>query len=62
MIDISRLFYALQFECLQDIAERSGVSYSCLWNLREGKTKLPQHRTLKKILPVLRLKMEIKDA
>lgn len=62
MINITQLLNALQYVCLQDIADKSGVSYSCLWKLREGKTKLPQHRTLKKILPVLHLKLEIHHA
>lgn len=59
MVDISLLVRTLNMHCLQDVADASGVSYSCLSNLRHGRTKLPQHRTLVKLLPVLDLKLEV---
>lgn len=59
MINISLLVTKLNTHCLHDIAEESGVSYSCLSNIRHGRTKLPQHRTLIKLLPVLGLKLEV---
>lgn len=62
MIDTTLLIAHLKMCCLTDVANESGVSYSCLSNLRHGKTKLPQHRTLVKILPVLGLKLEINNA
>ena len=62
MVDISLLVACLNAKCLQVVAEQSGVPYSCLSNIRHGKTKLPQHGTLVKILPVLGLKLEINNA
>lgn len=59
MVDISLLVSKLKMHCLQDVADVSGVSYSCLSNIRHGRTKLPQHRTLIKLLPVLDLKLEV---
>ena len=59
MVDISLLVAQLNRQCLKDVADASGVSYSCLSNIRHGRTKLPQHRTLIKILPVLGLKLEV---
>ncbi|AMD43436.1 hypothetical protein ZC03_059 [Pseudomonas phage ZC03] len=62
MINTTLLVTRLNARCLQVVAEESGVSYSCLSNIRHGRTKLPQHRTLVKLLPVLGLKLEIKNA
>lgn len=59
MVNISLLVNKLNMHCLHDVAIESGVSYSCLSNLRHGRTKLPQHRTLIKLLPVLGLKLEV---
>lgn len=59
MVDTQLLVYMLNRRCLTDVAQQAGVSYSCLSNIRQGKTKLPQHRTLIKILPVLGLKLEV---
>lgn len=59
MVNTHLLIYELNRRCLVDVAQQAGVSYSCLSNIRHGKTKLPQHRTLIKILPVLKMKLEI---
>ena len=59
MVDISLLVIRLNMHCLKDVSDQSGVSYSCLSNIRHGRTKLPQHRTLIKLLPVLDLKLEV---
>ena len=59
MVNLTLLRYYLQRYCLQDIADVSGVSYACLWNIRHGKTAMPQHRTLVKLLPVLGLELNI---
>ena len=58
MVNTQLLVQELNRRCLIDIAQQAGVSYSCLSNTRQGKTKLPQHRTLMKILPVLGMKLE----
>jgi len=62
MVNTTLLITHLRMRCLKDVSDESGVSYSCLSKLRHGKTKLPQHRTLVKLLPVLGLKLEIKNA
>lgn len=59
MVNTQLLVQELNRRCLVDIAQQAGVSYGCLSNIRHGKTKLPQHRTLMKILPVLGMKLEI---
>ena len=59
MVNTQLLIYELNRRCLIDIAQQAGVSYSCLSSIRHGRTKLPQHRTLIKLLPVLGLKLEV---
>lgn len=49
--------------CLKDLANKAGLSYGCLWAIRENKTKWPRRTTLDKLLPVIgvRLKLESID-
>lgn len=44
---------------LQDLAEDLNLSYSCLYAIREGKTKWPRKKTMEVLLPVLGLTMEV---
>lgn len=44
---------------LKDLAEMLGLSYACLWCIREGKTIWPRKRTMDRLLPMLGLKLEI---
>lgn len=44
---------------LQDLADYLDLSYSCLYSIREGRTKWPRKKTLERLLPVLGLRMEV---
>lgn len=59
MPNIDLLAYTLRGKILGDLAEQIGVTYSCLYNIREGKTKWPRKKTLEKLLPLVGLKMEL---
>lgn len=59
MPNIDLLAEILHGKILEDIAKRIGVTYGCLYNIREGKTKWPRKRTLEKLLPIVGLKMEL---
>lgn len=55
----SILIHELHHKCLARISAESGVNIATLYNIRNGKTKFPQHRTLSRILPVMGLSLEI---
>lgn len=59
MPNIFLLTLALKGRILQDLAEEAGVTYGCLYNIREGKTQWPRKKTLEKLLPLVGLKMEL---
>lgn len=61
MVDISLLRKRLGSMRMQLVVDATGVTYATLCNIRDGKTLMPQHRTLSKILPVLDLKLEVKN-
>ena len=62
-ITIDVIVIKLRMSCLKDLANKAGLSYGCLWAIRENKTKWPRRTTLDKLLPVIgvRLKLESID-
>lgn len=51
--------YELSKIILKDLAESLGLTYGCLWSIREGRTQWPRKKTLEKLLPMLGLRLEI---
>lgn len=58
-VKTSILIRELHLKNLVRISVESGVNIATLYNIRNGKTKFPQHRTLTRILPVMGLSLEI---
>lgn len=59
-VNMAVLIRELQLKSLSTISQQSGVHVKTLMNIRNRVTKFPQHRTLVRLLPVLKLNLEFK--
>lgn len=50
---VSKQLQALGHAQIQDLAKRSGVPFTTLWNIRAGLTENPGLMTVKKFFPFL---------
>lgn len=56
---IELLREALRSRILIDLAKQTGLSYSCLAAIRDGRTKWPRLKTMNLVLPILGLDLEV---
>lgn len=61
-MNIELLIVYLRVRCPSEVAARTGISITTIHNIRQRKTRMPQHRTLTRLLPELGLTLEIKHA
>lgn len=51
----------LRAKCLTDLSNQTGISLSCLYNIRDHKTKWPRWTTFQRLLPKLGLVLIITE-
>lgn len=59
-VSIDVIVIKLRCSVLQDLANQSGLSYGCLWAIREEKTKWPRRTTLDKLLPLIGVELVLR--